>query len=80
MLLAIDVGNTNIVLGVFEGDKLVESWRLATDNKRSADEYGTIIGSMFRRIDITEKDIDDIIIASVVPSLLFTLEHMCLKF
>ena len=58
MLLAIDVGNTNIVLGVFEGDKLVESWRLATDNKRSADEYGTIIGSMFRRIDITEKDID----------------------
>jgi type III pantothenate kinase len=80
MLLAIDVGNTNIVLGVFEGDTLVESWRLATDNKRSADEYGTIIGSMFRRIDITEKDIDDIIIASVVPSLLFTLEHMCLKF
>ena len=80
MLLAIDVGNTNIVLGVFEGDRLVESWRLATDNKRSADEYGTIIGSMFRRIDLTEKDIDDIIISSVVPSLLFTLEHMCLKF
>lgn len=80
MLLAIDVGNTNIVLGVFEGSTLVESWRLATDNRRSADEYGTIIGSMFRRIEITEKDIDDIIIASVVPSLLFTLEHMCLKF
>ena len=80
MLLAIDVGNTNIVVGVFEGDKLVESWRLATDNKRSADEYGTILGSMFRRFEIVEKDIDDIIIASVVPSLLFTLEHMCLKF
>ena len=80
MLLAIDVGNTNIVVGVFEGSTLVESWRLATDNRRSADEYGTILGSMFRRIDITEKDIDDIIIASVVPSLLFTLEHMCLKF
>ena len=80
MLLAIDVGNTNIVVGVFEGDKLVESWRLATDNKRSADEYGTILGSMYRRIEITEKDIDDIIVASVVPSLLFTLEHMCVKF
>ena len=80
MLLAIDVGNTNIVVGVFEGDKLVESWRLATDNRRSADEYGTILGSMYRRINITENDIDDIIIASVVPSLLFTLEHMCLKF
>ena len=49
MLLAIDVGNTNIVLGVFDGDTLVESWRLATDNKRSADEYGTIIDSMFMR-------------------------------
>ena len=80
MLLAIDVGNTNIVVGVFEGSKLVESWRLATDNRRSADEYGTILGSMYRRINITEEDIDDIIIASVVPSLLFTLEHMCLKF
>ena len=80
MLLAIDVGNTNIVVGVFEGSKLVESWRLATDNRRSADEYGTILGSMYRRINITESDIDDIIIASVVPSLLFTLEHMCLKF
>ena len=80
MLLAIDVGNTNIVLGVFEGDRLVESWRLATDNKRSADEYGTIIDSMFRRVEIKAEDIDDIIISSVVPSLLFTLEHMCLKF
>lgn len=80
MLLAIDVGNTNIVLGVFEGDRLVESWRLATDNKRSADEYGTILDSMFRRVEIKAEDIDDIIISSVVPSLLFTLEHMCLKF
>lgn len=80
MLLAIDVGNTNIVLGVFEGDRLVDSWRLATDNKRSADEYGTIIDSMFRRVEIKAEDIDDIIISSVVPSLLFTLEHMCLKF
>ena len=79
MLLAIDVGNTNIVVGVFEGSKLVESWRLATDNRRAADEYGTILGSMYSRINITESDIDDIIIASVVPSLLFTLEHMCLN-
>ena len=56
MLLAIDVGNTNIVVGVFEGSKLVESWRLATDNRRSADEYGTILGSMYRRINITEDE------------------------
>ena len=80
MLLAIDVGNTNLVVGVFEGDKLVESWRLATDNRRSADEYGTMIESMITRENIKLADIDDIIISSVVPSILFTLEHMCLKF
>jgi len=80
MLLAIDVGNTNIVAGVFDGDKLLESWRLATDNRRSADEYGTLIESMILREGIKTSDIDDIIISSVVPSLLFTLEHMCLKF
>ena len=80
MLLAIDVGNTNVVLGVFDKDTLIESWRLATDNKRSADEYGTIIESMFMREGIRPSDIEDIIISSVVPSLLFTLEHMCMKF
>ena len=80
MLLAIDVGNTNLVAGVFKGDKLIESWRLATDNRRSADEYGTLIESMILREGIKPADIDDIIISSVVPSLLFTLEHMCLKF
>ena len=80
MLLAIDVGNTNIVLGVFEGSELLESWRLATDNKRSADEYGTIIDMMLRHDKFDPDEIEDIIISSVVPSLLFTLEHMCLKF
>lgn len=80
MLLAIDVGNTNLVVGVFEGDHLIESWRLATDQRRSADEYGTMIESMMLRKHIRPSYIDDIIISSVVPSLLFTLEHMCLKF
>lgn len=80
MLLAIDVGNTNVVVGIFSESRLIESWRLATDDKRSADEYGTMIELMYRRIGIEPRDIDDIIISSVVPSLLFTLEHMCLKF
>lgn len=80
MLLAIDVGNTNLVLGVFRGDELVESWRVATDNKRTADEYGTIIDNMLRHDGIEPCDIDDVIISTVVPSLLFTLEHMCLKY
>ena len=80
MLLAIDVGNTNVVFGVYNGNKLEESWRLATDNKRSADEYGTIMDMMMKNHGISHDDIDDIIISSVVPSLLFTLEHMCLKY
>jgi len=80
MLLAIDVGNTNIVYGVYDGENLVESWRMATDNKRTADEYGVLIDSMFRHAGIGISDIDDVIISSVVPSLLFTMEHMCLKY
>jgi type III pantothenate kinase len=80
MLLAIDVGNTNIVLGVFSGRNLVDSWRLATDDRRSADEYGIIIDQMFRHDGIDPADVDDVIISTVVPSLLFALQHMCFKF
>ncbi len=79
MLLAIDVGNTNLVAGVFKGDELIESWRMATDNKRTADEYGTMLDMMLRRDGIDPGEVDDVIISSVVPSLMFTLEHMCLK-
>lgn len=80
MLLAIDVGNTNIVFGIFNGNKMLESWRLATDGNKTADEYGVTFDSMFRHGGFSSKDIDDIIISSVVPSLLFTMEHMCLKY
>ena len=80
MLLTVDVGNTNVVLGVFKNRKMIGSWRMATDNKRSADEYGVIIDQMFRHDGISPKDIDDAIISTVVPSLLFTLQHMCLKY
>ncbi|NLA70434.1 MAG: type III pantothenate kinase [Clostridiales bacterium] len=79
MLLAIDVGNTNVVFGIFRNQKLVESWRLTTDTRRSSDEYGTLIRQMFRDGGIDPADINDVIISSVVPSLVFTLEHMCFK-
>ncbi len=48
MLLAVDVGNTNIVIGVFSKSQLITSWRLATDSRRSADEYGILVEQMFR--------------------------------
>ena len=48
MLLAIDIGNTNVVLGLFQGNRLLTNLRLATDMRRSADEYGITIDQMFR--------------------------------
>ena len=47
MLLAFDVGNTNIVLGVFKDEKLIQNWRMETDNKKSADEYGMLVNQLF---------------------------------
>ena len=80
MLLVVDVGNTNVVIGAVENSKLVMSWRLATDKTRSADEYGVIIDSMFRHDGFDPKDVKDVIISTVVPSLLFTLQHMCYRY
>jgi type III pantothenate kinase len=69
MLLAIDVGNTNIVLGVFEGDTLVRSWRLLTLRERTADEVGLMVVALFghQRLDVTK--VDGVVMASVVPPL-----------
>ena len=80
MLLAFDVGNTNIVLGVYDGDRLVENWRMETDKNKSADEYGMIINQLFGYAGLSTKDIDDVIIATVVPSILYTLQHLSQKY
>ena len=73
MLLAIDVGNTNIVLGVFDGTQLVESWRLATLRERTADEMGLLVDGLFAHGGITKTSISDIILGSVVPPLTGTI-------
>lgn len=80
MLLAFDVGNTNIVLGVFEDGKLIENWRMETDNKRSADEYGMVIKQLFDYSGLNAEDVEDVIISTVVPSILFTLQHLSMKY
>ena len=80
MLLAIDVGNTNVVLGVADGEKYIASFRLATDVKRSTDEYGTMMDQLLRHEGITPDDISDVIISTVVPSLLFTMQHVSTKY
>jgi type III pantothenate kinase len=76
MLLAIDVGNTNIVLGVFDGARLAESWRLATLRERTADEVGILVTHLFERRRIALDSVTGIILASVVPPLTRTMEEM----
>lgn len=80
MLLAIDVGNTNIVLGVFEGERLTESWRLVTMRERTSDELGILITHLFMRSGIDISRVKGIILSSVVPPLTRTLEEMCERY
>lgn len=76
MLLAIDVGNTNIVLGVYQGHKLLDHWRLHTEARRTYDEYGILIRQLFNSSGIDPAGITDIAVSSVVPPLQFQLEKM----
>ena len=69
MLLAIDIGNTNIVLGVFEDAALGRSWRLATARDRTADELGLMVSDLLERGKIALATIDGVVLASVVPQL-----------
>lgn len=79
MLLVIDVGNTNIVLGIYEEDRLVDHWRISTDRLRTTDEYGILIKSLFNLHNISAK-INAISISSVVPPVIPTLERMCQRY
>jgi type III pantothenate kinase len=80
MLLAIDVGNTNIVLGVFDGDRLAESWRLQTLRERTADEIGILVTNLFDQHGVDKSRVDGIILSSVVPPLTGTMEEMAERY
>ncbi len=80
MLLAFDVGNTNIVLGVFKDGQMIANWRMETDNKKSADEYGMIISQLFMYEGLKIENVKDVIISTVVPSVLYTLQHLSMKY
>lgn len=80
MLLVIDVGNTNIVLGVYDNDKLINDWRIATVKDRTSDEYGLLMEQIFKYHGINPLDVEDVIISSVVPTLMYTLEAMSNKY
>ncbi|MGG7164580.1 type III pantothenate kinase [Clostridium ihumii] len=80
MIFVLDVGNTNIVLGIYRDKKLIADWRLSTDHKRSADEYGIQVRQLFEQNNINKDDIKGIIISSVVPNIMYSLEHMIRKY
>ncbi len=77
MLMTIDIGNTNIALGVYEGDELGPSWRVSTNHHRMPDEYGLQIDGLLKHKGITSGDITGICLASVVPSLTGSFVQAC---
>lgn len=80
MFLAIDIGNTNVTLGAFEGGLLGPRWRFATDHEKTPDEYGTSMLDAFKSADISAGDIEAIAIASVVPPLTHMFVAACRQY
>ena len=77
MLLVLDIGNTNVTLGVFEGPALKSTWRLATDARRMPDEYGFFMANIMSYRGVQPSDITGACICSVVPPLIPTFEEVC---
>jgi type III pantothenate kinase len=80
MLLALDLGNTNTVLGVYRGKELVANWRLTTARDQTVDEYGILTRDLFTLADLKPQEINGIIISSVVPPLNGTLAEMAERY
>lgn len=80
MLLVVDIGNSNIVLGTYENKELQRHWRISTDRQRTGDEYGMLINNLFNYHKMSIEDIEAIIISSVVPSLIVPFSKMCERY
>ena len=80
MLLVLDIGNSNIVLGTYEGKQLVRHWRISTDRQKTGDEYGMLMNNLFTYQGISMQDIHAIIISSVVPPLVVPMVKMCERY
>ena len=77
MILTLDIGNTNIKIGAFDGDKMVASWRVSTAASKTADEYGMVIYDLLLQKGISFEDVEACVMSSVAPALNYTIEHMC---
>lgn len=80
MLLAIDVGNTNLTIGVFEGERLLQNWRLAALRERTADELGIFVTRLFEQTKVETSALSGIVVASVVPPLSRPMQEMCERY
>jgi type III pantothenate kinase len=80
MLLVIDVGNTNITLGIFSKEELIGTFRLTTKTPRTSDEYGIDICNLLEHRNFSTKDIKDVIISSVVPDIMYSLNSSIIKY
>ena len=80
MLLVIDVGNTNIVLGIYDDERLVRNWRIHTERNTTEDEFNVLVMNLFAGDGITFGDISQTIISSVVPPMAGILDAFCLKY
>ena len=77
MVLVLDVGNTNIKVGVFIDGKLKHSWRMSTSIEQTSDEMGMVLLSFFDYLKLDRYDVEGVMISSVIPSANYTIEHMC---
>ena len=77
MIFTMDIGNTNIKTALFKGKELVRTWRMSTNRTSSSDEYGMLVTNLFRTAGIKADQVSGIMLSSVVPSINYTIEHMC---
>ena len=80
MLFVIDIGNTNITIGLYEGDRLKHTYRLTTKMKRTSDEYGFMLTNFMNDAGVVSSDVEDVIIASVVPKVMHSFRASIVKF
>lgn len=80
MLLVLDIGNTNTVVGVYQDSALTHHWRLETKKERTADELGILLKELFQFSDLSFASIADVVVASVVPPLDFAVQRMCQRY
>lgn len=77
MILTMDVGNTNIKTALFQGTEMVKYWRISTSKTCTSDEYGILLANLFAHENVSMDAVEGVAISSVVPTINFTLEHMC---